>query len=307
MRHLLPAIDPVGHITKHLIAPLKTSLDLLFRIEGLNDTQTAQRLLNLAHQQAPLLLPLERLTFQLLADLPHDITRQWQQDQDKKRQLPADRDHSDQIDNDQDRVLEQHIQRAHDRGLNLVHVARDPSDDIAFPLLGEEAQRQLRDLPVDLVADIPYDTCPDRDHRKESHIHRRDFQESGHDKENAQDNQGERATVVVDHIRNVPEEIIHPNIGQPLQGLPITEIKMPILIDIIGLVDLEQDLQNRDDQSEREQVQNRGKHVEHDVPDHVSLVRRHKTPQHLDEISHKNGIITIYGAKITYSSLPKER
>ena len=93
------------------------------------------------------MLSLQRFPLQLLAYLTHHIARHRQEDQDEQRQLPTDGNHAGQVDQDQDRILEQHVKRAHDRGLDLVHITRHPCDDIPLSLLREETQRQLRDLP----------------------------------------------------------------------------------------------------------------------------------------------------------------
>ena len=58
MRQLLAAINPVGQPAKRLVAPLKPLLNLPLRVKRLDDAQAAQGLLDLAHQEAPLLLPL---------------------------------------------------------------------------------------------------------------------------------------------------------------------------------------------------------------------------------------------------------
>ena len=55
---MLTAIDPVGQPSKRLVAPLKPLLNLPLRVKRLDDAQAAQGLLDLAHQEAPLLLPL---------------------------------------------------------------------------------------------------------------------------------------------------------------------------------------------------------------------------------------------------------
>ena len=123
MRHLLTTIDSIGHVAESIVRLFKTFLNLTLCIECLDDTQTAQGLFDLAHQKAPLLLSFERFPFQFLADLSHDIASDGQQDQHEECQLPTDRDHTHQIDQDQDRILEQHVQGAHDGGLDLIHIA----------------------------------------------------------------------------------------------------------------------------------------------------------------------------------------
>ena len=160
-----------------------------------------------------MLLSLQRFPLQLLAYLTHHITRHRQEDQDEQCQLPTDGDHAGQVDQDQDRVLKQHVQRAHDGGLDLVHVARDPGDNIPLPLLREETQGQLRDLPVDLVTDVTHHARPDRDHRIERQIHGGYLQEGSHDQENTQHDQRKRAATYLYQLRDEPKEIIRTEVG----------------------------------------------------------------------------------------------
>ena len=247
MRHLLAAVNAVRQPPKRFVAFLKTVLYLRLRIESLDNTQATQRLLYLTHQIPPLLLSLERFPFQLLSDRSHHISGERQQDEDKKRQLPADGDHPDQVDQDQDRVFEEHIKRTHDRSLDLVHISRNACDYIPLPLFREKAQREFRYLAVDLIADVADDTRTDRDHRIKSHIHRPDLQESRHDQENTQYDQREGTAFRLDHVGHEPKEVVFQQFRSRFPGFERERGERPIRIGIGFVTDFKQDIQNRDD------------------------------------------------------------
>ena len=247
MRHLLAAIDAVRQQAELLVALLKTLLYLLFGIESLDNAQAAQCLLDLAHQIAPLLLSLERLPFQLLSDQPHHVAGNGQQDENKKRQLPANGNHPDQVDQDQDRILKKHIERTHDRSLDLVHIPRHTGDDISLPLLREKAQRKFRYFPVDLVTDIADNTRTDRNHRIKSQIHRPDFQESRDNQENTQYDQRKGTAFRLDHIGDEPKEVIFQQFRSRFPGFERERGERPVRIGIGFITYFKQNIQNRND------------------------------------------------------------
>ena len=54
------------------------------------------------------------------------------------------------------------------------------------------------------------------------------------------------------------------------------------------LINLEQDLQDRNDQGKGEQVQDGGKDVENDIQHQIPPIRRNETAQNAHEISHES-------------------
>ena len=156
-------VGPIGRV--HGIKP---PVHLLLRNERLDDSQTTQCLLHLTHRIAPQCLSLDRLRLQFPAYPTHKPAHDGHDGQGKQRQLPRDKQQGCKITDNQDGVLKQHLQTRHDRMLHLVHVTAHPRNDVSLPFLREEAQRQRRDLLVNLVAHIPDHTCPDRQHRDRS-------------------------------------------------------------------------------------------------------------------------------------------
>ncbi len=71
----LPALHIACDAEKLLITAMKTVCNLLFGIESLDDAKPAEGLLYIAHELAPLLLPLERCPLEPLAHTPHYRTR----------------------------------------------------------------------------------------------------------------------------------------------------------------------------------------------------------------------------------------
>ena len=73
-----------------------------------------------------------------------------------------DTDDLEEIEEDQDRVLEEHVERRHDAVLHFLHITAHAGNDISLALLAEETERETVYLLVNLVADVSYDTCTDR-------------------------------------------------------------------------------------------------------------------------------------------------
>ena len=130
--------------------------------EGLDDAQAAQRLLNLAHTVRQAALHKQRAGLQLLAYRTDSPGQQGHHQQGEEGELPAEAYHSAQVNEDEDRVLDHHVQRAADAGIHLVDIGRDAGEDIPLALLGKEAEGQLEYLPVDVLPDVAQDTGAQR-------------------------------------------------------------------------------------------------------------------------------------------------
>ena len=156
-------VGSIGRV--HRVKPL---VHLLLCNKRLDDPQTTQCLLHLTHRVAPQRLSLDRLRLQFPAYPTHKPAHDGHDGQGKQRQLPRDKQQGCKITDNQDGVLKQHLQTRHDGVFHLIHVTAHPRDDVPLPFLREEAQRQRRDLLVNLVAHVPDHTCPDRQHRDRS-------------------------------------------------------------------------------------------------------------------------------------------
>ena len=140
---------------------VETTVHLLLGTEGLDDAQTSEGLLHLTHRVAPQALGLHALGLQLTAYPTHKPAHDGHDDEGKHRQLPRDEKQHGEVADDEDGVLEEHLERGHDGVLDLLHVATHAGNDVALALLGEEAQGQGVDFLVELVSDIADHTCAD--------------------------------------------------------------------------------------------------------------------------------------------------
>ena len=127
---------------------VKTTVHLLLGTEGLDDTQATQCLLHLTHRVAPQTLSLGRVLLQLTTYQSHKPSHHRHDDQCEGGQLPRYKQHRREIGNDEDWVLEQHLERRHDGVLYLQHITTHACNDITFALFREESQWQRRDLLV---------------------------------------------------------------------------------------------------------------------------------------------------------------
>ena len=114
---------------------VEAAVHLLLGAESLDDAQSAQRLLYLAHGIAPQGLRLHRLCLQLAADEAHEPAQNGDDNEREERQLPRNEDERGEVGNDEHRVLEQHFERRHDTVLHLLHVTAHAGNDVALALL----------------------------------------------------------------------------------------------------------------------------------------------------------------------------
>ena len=142
---------------------VETFVHLLLSTERLDDAQSAQRLLHLTHRVAPQGLCLDGLLLQLASHESHEPAEQRYEDNREQRELPRDDEQRDEIDDDENRILEQHVERRHDGILYLLHITAHACNDITLTLLAEEAQREGSDFLIELIADVAHHTSSYRD------------------------------------------------------------------------------------------------------------------------------------------------
>ena len=165
MGHLLAGVHAAYVLAVFRVNLVEAAVHLLLGAEGLYDAQSAKRLLHLAHRVAPQRLRLYRLLLQLAAHKAHEPAHDGHYDEREERQLPADDEQRGKIEHYQYRVLEEHVEARHYGVLNLLHVAAHARYDVALALLGEESERQRRNLAVELVAYVAHHACAYRNYR----------------------------------------------------------------------------------------------------------------------------------------------
>ena len=163
MCHLLADIYTHDVVAVAAVNLIEVLVHLFFCTERLDDAQAAQRFFYHTHRIAPKCLCLDTVCLQFLAHYSHKPAERWYKENGEEGKLPTDADQRNEIEEDQDRVLEEHVERRHDAAFYLAHVARHTCNDVALALFAEEAQRKRGNLLVELVADIANNTRTDRD------------------------------------------------------------------------------------------------------------------------------------------------
>ena len=105
---------------------------------------------------------LDTVCLQFLAHYSHKPAERWYKENGEEGELPADADECNEIEENQDRIFEEHVERRHDAVLHFLHITAHAGNDISLALLAEETERETVYLLVNLVADVSYDTCTDR-------------------------------------------------------------------------------------------------------------------------------------------------
>ena len=113
---------------------VKPAVHLLLGTESLDDSQTTQRFFYLTHRVAPQGLGLDALGFQLSSDITHKPAHDGYDNQGEERQLPRDEDKGGKVGDDQDGILEQHLQTRHDAVLYLLHITAHTGNDVTLAL-----------------------------------------------------------------------------------------------------------------------------------------------------------------------------
>ena len=183
VRHLLADIHPHDERAVSVIHPGEAFVHLFLRAESLDDAQSAQRLFHLAHGVAPELLRFDAAGFQFPAHIAHEPAEEGHEEEREERELPGDEYQRGEIGDDEDGILEQHVQGRHDAVLYLLHVSAHAGDDVPLSLFAEEAQREAVDLLVDLVAYVSHHAGADGDDGGRRQEVSPCLQESGHGQE----------------------------------------------------------------------------------------------------------------------------
>ena len=154
MSQIIPPVDSVEGLPCGINQYGKTCTELVLGIERLHHAQARQGLLHLAEYIRVLLLTTFGGTLQTAAYPAYQQTGYGQQYEHKQCQLPTDNKQRKQIHGDHNRILEQHVQRAHDTGFHLVDIVRHARQNIAFAFLREVSQRQTDNLIVQLPSQV---------------------------------------------------------------------------------------------------------------------------------------------------------
>ena len=227
---------------------------LAFGQERLDYAQAAECLFDLRHGVGPEALGFEAARLEFTTYRGHNQQHNWREDQCKDRQFPRHRKEHGEVDDDQNRVLDQHVQRTGYRGLDFLDIAAHTGYDVALALLREETYRQREDFAVNLHAHVlDYAGAYRYHHRRRAEV------AAGLDK-------GDGAEAEAEDEQNL---------AGPVGGHPIAYIVVDVVRKACEIIDLfpgnefiyltrgvEENLQNRYEQGEREYVEDRRQDIQ---------------------------------------------
>ena len=208
MRHLLTGVHPLYVVAVFVVYAGELIVHLTLRVECLDDAQSSEGFLDNTHRVAPQRLCLHGVLLQFSAYITHEPSHQRHEDDGEQRQLPGDDDQCGEVGYDEDRVLEEHVETRHYRALNLLDVTTHAGNDITLALLGEEAQRQRRNLLVQLVADVTYNTRADRNYRRRRKEVSSRLEECGEGEEQSYQQQRRRGAHINNKLLNVVVHVV---------------------------------------------------------------------------------------------------
>ena len=130
-----------GYVTIVVIDFREALHHLTLGYECLDDTETSQGLLYLADAVTQAGLHQQRTGLEALAYRTYSPCQQRHNEQGEEGQLPTDADECGQINDDEDGVLHNHVERTADAGIHLVDIRGYAGEDVALAFLREESQR----------------------------------------------------------------------------------------------------------------------------------------------------------------------
>ena len=134
MSQLLTGVHPKNVLTIFGVDTIILVVHLLLSIECLDDAQPTQRFFHHAHGITPQCLCLDGILFQLASDEAHKPAHQRYEDDGEKGELPRNKYQRGEIGNNQDGILEKHVETRHDGIFNLLYVTTHTSDDVTLAL-----------------------------------------------------------------------------------------------------------------------------------------------------------------------------
>ena len=167
---LVAAVHASRQVAVFFVLSPETVHHLLLGIEGLDDAQSADCLLYIRHNGAKLVLLFKRSALEILAHAAHDKAGNREQDEYKKRQLPAHKEHHRKAHHYHDGVLEHHVERHHHRVLYFGHVTAHACHHVALALAREETYGQRHHLVINHSTQVANHASAQRYHEEGGHI-----------------------------------------------------------------------------------------------------------------------------------------
>ena len=180
--------------------------------KSLDNAHAAQRLLELCHCFAPLVLCVEALVFELAPDAPHEPAHERQHDDGEQRELPRGVDEHPKVASEQNGVFDEHVERAGNRVLNLVDIAAHACNDVALALVAEKGQWQRHDFVIHLGADVAHNAGAQRHHYSHRGKVAARFEQCGRHQKQANEQQCRGGAILVHQLGGVPIHIVYGNV-----------------------------------------------------------------------------------------------
>ena len=189
VRQIIAAVDAVEGSACSVNKRRKAYAQFALGVESFDDPQAEEGLVDSREDLRVLLLSLLRCTFETPPDTSDEEDRDGHEEQDEESELPGDDEEGDEVHEDHDRVLEEYIQRRHDRRLHLVDIIGHAGYHIAPPCLREIPHREREYLVVELLPQVAQNARADGHHEIVRQPCRAAFEAGHQHEEEAQEHQ----------------------------------------------------------------------------------------------------------------------
>ena len=253
----------------------------LLRDERLDDAQAAQGLVQLGHRFTEFDLGFRGLPFEIFskhADAPGD---QGYDQYGEQGHFPTDENQGPEVEDNEDGILDEHIQAGGNRRFHDADIAAHPRDDVPLLFLGEKAERKAEHFVVNLHPQVTDDTGTQRNHHGGGTEIAGALQCRHQAQEQSQIEQGAGGAEVLNHHAHIIIEVFGEFVLDAGVGaVPGDEV-------VMQFVDAENHLQDGDDEGKRKNVENRGEYVQTDGPEKAAQIRADQPFHQFQKIFHK--------------------
>ena len=272
--------DVCVDVAKLVGGGIEALLHLFLSTKGFDDAHTPQCFLELRHGFAPFGLCFVARLLEAPTDFAHGPTQSGENDEGEERELPRNVEETAEVDGDENGILDEHLQAAHDGILHFAHVAAHTGDDVTFALVAEEGKRERGDFLIQCVADVAHNAGAHRYHCGDRGEVARGFEECGGDEKHADHQQRGCRAVLCHKLRGVVVGIVDGDVRKcfPRRG-PRDEM-------VDRLLGIEQQFEHRYERCERKYVEQRAQYVECQRRGDIALVRADIAAEHIEEFLH---------------------
>ena len=185
--------------------------------------------------------------------------------------MPRDNHQGSEIREDEDWILKHQIERRDYTRLHLLHITCHTGDNISLALFREEAEGQTDDFLIELIADIPDDTCTDRYHTRGCKEVGRGLQQGGHYQKDSNQQQCGGGT----HLSDILIDIEIGVVDQHILHAPVFPRHQTRHLCMVAC--LEKNLQDRHQCGKREDIQQCRQDIEENRQSYKFLVGKDET------------------------------